>query len=288
MNRTRNTQDGYFGRWHTRENSKSSLAGKGAVRVAILAVVLCALASFGLGVDYIFQPQRFPMKHISIKGDLHNTEPSQIRQAIAQVVASSNILRIDIAKAVVAAQALPWVEDATIKRRWPDTLVVFVNERVIRARWNDDQWLDHQGIAVTLPDFQDSSLPLLRGPVGFEQEVLAKFQIWQTLAQPRGLEIAELVKSGRDSWEVYVHPVSGDGSSGEQEVQSMAPNSIRVILGSSKPQARFERFAKLYSDVFEPAGKWLTAVDMRYPDGVSVQWLDGEPRIAGDAKIKKS
>ena len=288
MNRTGNSQDGYSERRHSRENSKSSLAGKGAVRVAILAVVLCALAIFGLAVDYIFQPQRFPMKHISIKGDLQNMEPRQIRQAIAEVVASSNILRIDIAKAAVAAQALPWVEDATIKRRWPDTLIVFVNERVIRARWNDEQWLDHQGIAVTLPDFKDSSLPLLRGPLGFEQEVLAKFQIWQSLVQPRGLQIAELVKSDRGSWEVYVRSVFGDVSSGEQEVQLMAPNNIRVILGSSQPQARFERFAKLYSEVFKSAGNWIMAVDMRYPDGVSVQWLDGEPRIAADAKIKKS
>ena len=92
------------------------------------------MAVFGLGVDYLLQPQRFPMKHINVEGELVNTHPSQIQKAIAQVVSSSNILRVDVSRAVDAAQALPWVENAQVNRKWPDTLEVRVNERVVRGR----------------------------------------------------------------------------------------------------------------------------------------------------------
>ena len=117
--------------------------GRGVIVVSILAVVLFAGAVFGLGLDYLLHPQRFPLKHINVEGELINTHPSQVQKAIAQVISSSNILRVDVSKAVAAAQALPWVENARINRRWPDTLEVRVNERVISARWNVDLSLIH-------------------------------------------------------------------------------------------------------------------------------------------------
>ena len=269
--------------------SSESPPETGSIKISILAVVLCAMAVFGLGVDYLLQPQRFPMKHINVEGDLVNTHPSQIQKAIAQVVSSSNILRVDVSRAVEAAQALPWVENAKVNRKWPDTLEVRVNERVVRAHWNDDRWIDQTGVVLTLPNFTDESLPRLRGADGSGKEVLAKYRMLDKTLRQHGLRVHELAKSERGSWDLLVRVVSDDEKSEVEEAsQEVADQSIRVILGSRASQQRIERFVRLYSELFRDVADKIQVVDMRYPDGVSVRWIDKAPRLSGIVKLKNT
>ena len=233
------------------------------------------------------QPQRIPVKYISVAGELRNTEPSQVQKAIAQVVSSSNILRVDISKAVAAAQALPWVENATVNRKWPDTLEVHVNERVVQARWNDDMWLDQSGVTLELPEYENESLPRMRGGSGAGHEVLAKYRTMERKFFRSGLKILELSKSERDSWEFQVQVVSTDEKASHDKTESAEP-SIRVILGSADLEKRSDRFLRLYSELFHSVADQISIIDMRYPDGISVRWVDQAPRLSGVARLKNS
>ena len=277
---------------HSRPNSavsSDSARGKGVVMVSILAVVLFAGAVFGLGLDYLLHPQRFPLKHINVEGELINTHPSQVQKAIAQVISSSNILRVDVSKAVAAAQALPWVENAKINRRWPDTLEVRVNERVISARWNIDSWLDQTGVAVTLPDYNDESLPKLRGADGSEKEVLKKYRLFEKIVVKYGLTVMELSRSERGSWNVHLQAInSGAQETALADDQGTDRESFKVILGRNDPSNRVERFGRLYSERFHKVADQISVVDMRYPDGVSVRWVDKTPRLNEVIKLKNS
>ena len=269
------------------DSADRSPARRGIRAVSVLAVALCALALFMLGVDYLMQPQQFPMKHISVEGELRNTQPSQVQKAIAEVVSSSNILRVDISKAVAAAQALPWVENATVNRKWPDTLEVHVNERVVQARWNDDMWLDQSGVTLELPEYENESLPRMRGGSGAGQEVLAKYRTMERKFFRSGLKILELSKSERDSWEFQVQVVSTDEKASHDKTESAEP-SIRVILGSADLEKRSDRFLRLYSELFHSVADQISIIDMRYPDGISVRWVDQAPRLSGVARLKNS
>ncbi len=274
---------------HVRPNSaisSDSNRGRGVIVVSILAVVLFAGAVFGLGLDYLLHPQRFPLKHINVEGELVNTHPSQIQKAIAQVISSSNILRVDVSKAVAAAQALPWVENARISRKWPDTLEVRVNERVISARWNVGQWLDQAGVVVTLPNHTDESLPQLHGANGSEKEVLKTYRKFEKNFRKYGLKVMELSRSERGSWNVHLRAVEDDEAL--VEGQDIVPKTIKVILGRNDPVNRVERFGRLFSELFHDVADQISVVDMRYPDGVSVRWADKKPRLDGVIKLKNS
>ncbi len=277
---------------HVRPSSASgsdSARGRGVIVVSILAVVLFAGAVFGLGLDYLLHPQRFPLKHINVEGELVNTHPSQIQKAIAQVISSSNILRVDVSKAVAAAQALPWVENARISRKWPDTLEVRVNERVISARWNADKWLDQAGVVVTLPNHTDESLPQLRGAIGSEKEVLKKYRKFEKNVRKYGLEVMELSRSERGSWDAHLRAVrDGGDKKALVDDQEADLGTIKVILGRNHPANRVERFGRLYSELFHNVADQISVVDMRYPDGVSVRWVDKKPRLNGVIKLKSS
>ncbi len=272
-----------------RERQAEQPPGK-IFRASGLAVVLCILAMTGIAVDFVLQPGRFPMKHITVEGDLQNAQPNQVRQAISKAVVSSNILSIDIAKAAAAAQELPWVENVQIERQWPDTLVVYVNERIIRSRWNDDLWLDQLGNPVELVGFRDTSLPHLKGQPGSEQQVLAQYQSWQTLFKPYGLSIAGLNKSGTDSWEIVITEISRlpNDSTGDSE---LPPENayFSLYLGNVQPQLKIERFIELYTGSFKPVSSQIRRIDMRYQDGISIQWKDEQPQqFSGLIKETKS
>ncbi|MDE0309299.1 MAG: cell division protein FtsQ/DivIB [Acidiferrobacterales bacterium] len=272
-----------------RKNSAAgseSSRGGGVIVVSILAVVMSAGAIFGLGVDYLLHPQRFPLKHINVEGKLVNTHPSQIQNAIAQVISSSNILQVDVSKTVAAAQALPWVENASISRRWPDTLDVRVSERVISARWNSDRWLDQTGVAVTLLNHADESLPVLRGENGSGKEVLNAYRKFEKIFRNYGLEVTELSRSARGSWDVELQAAESEPAPAGDLVAGA--NRIKVILGQIDPAARVERFGRLYSELLHDVAEQISVVDMRYPDGVAVRWIDEEPRLDGVIKLKNS
>ena len=256
------------------------------LQTSLLAVVLCAVAVAALGIDYLLRPQQFPLKHINIQGDLQNAQPGQIRSAIAQV-AATNILRIDVVKAAEAVQSVPWIEEAIIRREWPDTLVVYVNERVIQSRWNEDLWLDHLGTPVRLPADVGLDLPHLKGPTNSAQEMLAQYQTWQNTFSKEGLDITTLEMSGRNSWNIEFLPVNdtADERSASGDA-SVVPNNIKVVLGSINPQLQVERFLWLYREVLSPVGEWIESVDMRYPNGISVRWIGGKPRLEPDEKFK--
>lgn len=250
----------------------------------VFSATLCLLTVVLYGVDYVLRPDQFPTRHIDVVGELVNTSSSQVVAAVA-AVSDSNLFRVDVAKAAQAAQSIPWIEGATIRKKWPDTLEVQVNERVIRARWNDGQFVDQIGIAVSLPDFQDPSLPHLRGPEDATLELLEAYDKWSSSVAGMGLEVSAIQLSNRGSWEVTLNPASR--LDGPQEAASKH-SAIKVILGSSDIQNRSARFLKLYSQVFKPVHENVSVIDTRYPDGVSVVWKDSPPRMQGSLNIENS
>ena len=107
--------------------STETFAVKRKSGIAVVAVLLCVFAFAGLGIDFLLQPHRFPLKRIEIQGDLRNTYTQQIQRVLAENM-PSNIFRINLAEAADVAQSLPWISEATIRRQWPDTLQVRVHE----------------------------------------------------------------------------------------------------------------------------------------------------------------
>jgi len=245
------------------------------VRTGLIASLTFALAIVGFAVDYLFQPNRFQLVNIEVNG-VNNAHPSHIQDAIASVV-SRNIFRIDLVAVAEAAQSVPWVADATVRRRWPPgTLEIDVHERVISTRWNETMWLDDAGNPVTIPDYENPNVPILSGPPDAGKEMLQKINDWQPLSDQSGLRIMTLSRSNRGGWQVglLAHEAEQDvaGASGD----AVPSDSMKVFLGSSDPDANLVRFLRLHRSL-EPHAGLIAIADMRYPDGVAIRW-NGRPR----------
>ena len=252
-------------------------------RSAIAAVLFCVLAIAGLGVDYIFQPQRFPLKNIEVQGELHNTYTLQIQKILAENM-PSNIFRINLAEAANVAESLPWIAQASVRRQWPDTLQVQVHEHVVEARWETGAWVERSGALIELPDYSNTELPVFVGAEQYIPEMLSSYRRWTPRLSLAGLKIRGISKSARGDWKLEVSPVEPLAPTLENEVNSTAT----VVLGNDNPEVAVKRFVWLYLEVFEPVVNSLVRVDMRYPNGIAVEWTDNAPQLPGSVKIKNT
>lgn len=252
-------------------------------RSAIAAVLFCVLAIAGLGVDYIFQPQRFPLKNIEVQGELHNTYTLQIQKILAENM-PSNIFRINLAEAANVAESLPWIAQASVRRQWPDTLQVQVHEHVVEARWETGAWVERSGALIELPDYSNTELPVFVGAEQYIPEMLSSYRRWTPQLSLAGLKIRGISKSARGDWKLEVSPVEPLAPTLENEVNSTAT----VVLGNDNPEVAVKRFVWLYLEVFEPVVNSLVRVDMRYPNGIAVEWTDNAPQLPGSVKIKNT
>ena len=105
------------------------------VAAAVAAALLAASAAAGAAASPVLDVDR-----IEVAGT-ERTPASEVVRA-AGVVRGDALVTVDAAGAAGAVEALPWVERAAVRRRWPGTLVVEVVEReplaalaVARDRW---------------------------------------------------------------------------------------------------------------------------------------------------------
>lgn len=243
--RSKPTEAGKFRRWRW--------AGLALAALALLAGAIAAGMRFAGPV--ISGPA---VTTLVVQGNLQHVVPAAVRAAVLPVVAGKGFFRIDMRAARSAVDALPWVANVSVRRSWPHTLYISLVEEVPVARWNDAGLLDAQGKVFLHGDVSGyQMLPLLSGPDGSAQDVLADYNAFAGLTHQRGLIIKELIVDARGAASVQL----ADG--------------IKVRLGRENAQQRLERFATIALPALGPQLPNVSYVDMRYTNGFAVGWRSG-------------
>jgi len=218
--------------------------------LSVSLLVALALA----GWQALIRPDRLPVRRIEITGEFTHLRTVDIERRVAQVL-DGGFLDLDMRQVRAAVMTLPWVEQVSVRRVWPDTLRMHVVEQVPLARWNEDALVNLRG-QVFRPDPLPAldGLPRLRGEDGMAPEVVAFYLRLYTGALPEGLEIAELSRNRRSEWRV----VFADG--------------LELMLGREDLGARLAVFSRVYSQLVAHMGRRLRRIDMRYEHGFAVQW----------------
>ncbi|RXZ44459.1 cell division protein FtsQ/DivIB [Crenobacter cavernae] len=204
------------------------------------------------GVWFVHSPW-FPVKKIQIDGALKKVTPEQLKY-IAEHELSGTFFTLDIDNTRAAFGKLPWVREAQVRRRWPDTLEIVVAEHEAMARWGENGLISTSG--VWFDAASDAPLPVFFGPAGSEQEMSAMLgQLRQALA-PSGLKPVVLNLSARRAWRVELD------------------NGVKLELGRSDVLMRTERFAGHWKDTLAGLGYRIDTVDMRYPNGFAARMPD--------------
>jgi cell division protein FtsQ len=193
-----------------------------------------------------------PVRAVEVRGAAHE----ETRKGVGPVLAglSGGLFSVDLEAARQGLEALPWVRAATVRRQWPGTLVVELEEHVPAAAWNDLAVLDVRGEVFAVRPW--SGLPRIHAPEGAEQEVAARYAEFARALGGHGLRIAGLRVDARNAWRIELD----DG--------------VAIELGRERLDERLRRFVTFYPMVRARVAE-LRRIDMRYPNGFAVQ---GETR----------
>jgi cell division protein FtsQ len=219
--------------------------------VLLLAVALLWLAR---------QPV-FALRAIRVEGDVTRNSVSTIR-ANAMPQLAGNFFTLDLAKAQAAFQAAPWVRQAVVMRRWPNRLVVRLEEHRATALWNNDSGDDKlvnsfgEVFEANLGDVEDDALPTLQGPEGSSVQMLA---MWRRLGPVFALldaKVDVLALSSRGSWRADLD------------------NGAEIELGRGTDDEVIERGQRFVSTVTQVTQRYqrpLEYADLRHNEGYAVR-----------------
>lgn len=217
--------------------------------LALVALPVVAVVNGWIGAE------RWPLRKLRVEGKLERVDPKRLREVLLPY-ARDGFFAVRLGDAQAAVARLPWVDQAEVRKRWPDVLEVRVVEHRPFARWGESRLLAEDGRVfdargVNVP----KSLPLLDGPPGHEAEVMALYGESRDLFARAGLDVRALRLDRRGSWSLRLS------------------NGVDVVVGSREPRARMGRFARLLPQVLaQPAGEALRRADLRYTNGFALTW----------------
>ncbi|MBI3562675.1 MAG: FtsQ-type POTRA domain-containing protein [Gammaproteobacteria bacterium] len=228
------------------------------IRRAALAVSLIGVLS-GLIIK-ANDPRTLPVRKIHAVGTFVHVNEQMLRDAVAGSI-DGGYFGMDMIKMQRAVEAIAWVDKANLRRVWPDTLAIEVQEQTAIARWAKGGLVNQRGV-VFYPDKSTypANLPLFTGPDTEEQHLTEIFQIAQKIFSTLALNIVELTLDAR------------------RALSLKFDNGIEVIIGREQIQSRLERLAHIYAKTLAEHAGEIARIDLRYSNGMAIAWRKTAPR----------
>ncbi len=233
------------------DNPRLLNAAAGALTA--LALLVFAVAAMQL----LLRSPLFPLREVALRGTLAHTTSTEVEQAVRGRI-DGNFFALDLALPRAALEQLPWVRRVQLRRLWPDTLEVTLEEHVPLARWGDLGLVNVQG--ERFAGKSDVALPLFAGPTGSEGEVTRRYRRFVELLTPLGAQLEALILSPRHAWQARL------GGGPTLELGRDMPND--------SVDRRLERFIAVYPQTLGRMQRRHEYVDLRYPNGFALRVPD--------------
>ncbi len=223
-------------------------------RLRRIIVILLFMGFTGWLVSKAHDPQSLPVRQIHATGMFIKVNEQMLRDAVAGSI-DGGYFRIDMAKTQQVVEAISWVDSASVRRVWPDTLAIDVQEQKAVAYWLNGGLVNARG-DVFKPEKSTypTGLPMFAGPEGAQQQVLEYYTQANTVFSKMKLIVTEVHMDARRALTLKLS------------------NGIEVILGRESILERLQRLERVYAKVITGHDDAITRIDMRYSNGLAVGW----------------
>ena len=249
-----------------RQIQSQRLSKFGRSLLLLTATVLSFSCVVLLVVDQLYRPESFVIDQLKVKGKFRYFVPSQVEDVIDKE-SLGNFFSVDLNNIKFTIESLPWVQNADVRREWPNALSIVITEHrplmpFVSTRNSGDSdsvnyWLTSLGEVVDLPkDFQLANPILLTGNERDSQLILRQTYQWKKLIERYALRLLKVELSDSHAWELRL---------------SYLNNEFDLLLGREEFEQRLSRFLLLFDSQFKEANHRLTHVDARYPNGLAIK-----------------
>lgn len=241
----------------------------------LLAGVLVLALAYA-GYRWIARQPMFNLQRVQVQGaggkPLRYVDAATVRSSALPRI-RGNFFSVDLNAARAAFETVPWVKHASVRREWPNRLVVQVEEYVALGTWGgqEGRLVSVDGLLFTAnlaEAEEEGTLPVLEGPDESAAEVAQRFADLRAWLEPLELAPRELSLSSRYAWTAKLE------------------NGIELNLGrvheQREMQARIDRLASVYPQLASALPGRIEAIDLRYPNGLALR-RRAQPLPAADA-----
>lgn len=240
--------------WH--DARLLNLAANGLMALGALALLVMAGA-------WVAQRPAFALKALvveplSVEQPLHHLHEATLRAAGVSRLRGT-FFTVDLIAVKEAFEQVPWVRRAEVRRVWPSTLQVAIEEHQPLAIWQDGRLVNRQGELFTASVAEaesDGALLEFSGPPGSESEVTRLWKVLHEAIAPLQLAPEAVSLSPRWAWSTRLD------------------NGTVLLLGREQglPIAeRVARWVSMHPTIQQRLNREIASIDLRYQNGFALR-----------------
>ena len=216
-------------------------------------------------VRYVLRLPVFPLRAVELTAPPVRVSTELMEQVVREQV-SGNFFTVDLESTRQAFEKLPWVRKVSVRRKFPWTLEVEVEEQVALASWNGKELVNTHGevfagecegvkpkaSSTHLPPSCggiEKVMPVFIGQQDTSAQVTEMFEKFNTALQPLQHQVVQISLSPRYAWQVKLD------------------NGMVLELGREQMEQRLARFVAVYPYSVAVLTKTTNHVDLRYRNG---------------------
>ncbi|WP_109440044.1 cell division protein FtsQ/DivIB [Acinetobacter haemolyticus] len=234
---------------------KQKMVNAGGWILLVVAFAVLALGIYGL---YKVMTDA-TVAELQVVGTNSEQENQQLVQQLSPVI-KDNYFTSDLEQIRDYALKVSWVDRVVVSRAWPNAIRVRVMPRHPIARWGTGRLLSDNGEVFSEAESKaHPNLPLLHGPISQSKMMMRRYNEINQLFQPANLRLKELYLTERMTW--FMQFDSG----------------LRIIVDQDQTMNKLQRLSHLAQTDLKPVWPKISAIDLRYRNGLAIQWRNATP-----------
>lgn len=223
----------------------------------LLIVACCVLLAGVYGLYKVITDAK--VATLEIVGINSEKEQQQLTQHLSSIV-KDNYFTSDLEQIRDKTLEVSWVDRVVVSRAWPNGIRVRVMPRQAIARWGTGRLLSDEGDIFTEATSKNhANLPLLHGPLDQSKIMMRRYNEINQLFNPVHIRLKELYLTDRRTW--FMQFDSG----------------LRIIVDQDQTMSKLQRLSHLAQTDLNSVWPKVSAIDLRYRNGLSIQWKNSAP-----------
>lgn len=205
-------------------------------------------------VRYVLRLPVFPLRTVELTAVPQHV-PVELLEKVVHEQVSGNFFTVDLERTRQVFEKLPWVRKVSVRRKFPWSLEVEVEEQVALARWNATSLVNTHGEVFSATT--DQALPAFLGQPDTSAQMTQMYVELNAALQPLHQQVAQISLSPRYAWQVKLD------------------KGMVLELGREEMQERMARFVKVYPYSLATLARPSNHVDLRYRNGFAAYLPSG-------------
>ena len=240
--------------------------------LAGICLALAIIAMAGATFAHLAGQPKFRLQRIDVRGDLRHVTVASVRSALSGRL-RGNYFTTNLEDARRLFETVPWVARASVRRVWPDRLLVTVAEHRALGVWEDGRLLSDRGeLFVANPEEAEvyGALPEFSGPPAVSRDAARRFYELSAQFAALALRIDAIDISDRNAWSLRLSSAVQDSAADAAISRiELGRDDAAGMDGRATLMQRVAQLVAAYPLIVAHLGSAPARIDARYANGLA-------------------